>query len=464
MNTNDEINDMKDQIALTFDDERKIVKDISTIQQKIESINGNLSLLRDNPKIGSTPIIDFGKYIDQNKLTETLRPLLKEMEKLFREIESVRRDLSVVDEENKKNMKNQVNKLEEEINKKINELKNIIQKKYLEKLEFNKTIKTLEVQIKSLGDEGKKDADSWLLAKRPLKCFNCASCEANIKNDYNSADYLPWKKYPKGEKIHRMGQGFSHMLQMMTSEFVKSIERNELNQDLEINTKNNFANFNSISTQFNDKNNFNNNKDNNSDFIKNLKKSKMKLPKVHPYSNSKLKKYKLEDTLPVSEDDYNYQEVINNNNEEELKEQTKSNIKAYKEGDHVRILLDKNPIGKRRSNASKESYIVDGRDRNQIIVRSRDGSIDTLPPYRLIKADKRYKLAETLRNKQRGVVDKILGYSEKNDKYNVLYDEGTKDTIPSRNLRESEPNKLSSMEIDYWSKQPKLPHNIRRWL
>ena len=51
-----------------------------------------------------------------------------------------------------------------------------------------------------------------------------------------------------------MGQGFSHMLQMMTSEFVKSIERNEFNQDLEINTKNNFGNFNSLSTQFNEKN------------------------------------------------------------------------------------------------------------------------------------------------------------------------------------------------------------------
>ena len=330
MNTNDEINDIKDQLALAFDDERKLLKDINLIQQKIESINGNLSLIRDNPKIGSTPIIDFGKYIDQNKLTDTLRPLLKEMEKLFREIESVRRDLSVVDEENKKNLKNQVNKLDEEINKKINDLKNIIKKNYLEKTEFNKTIKTLEVQIKSLGDEGKKDADSWLLAKRPLKCFNCASCEANIKNDYNSADYLPWKKYPKGEKIHRMGQGFSHMLQMMTSEFVKSIERNEFNQDLEINTKNNFANFNSISTQLNDK--INNNKDNNmNDYIKNLKKSKMKLPKVHPYSNSKLKKYKFEDTLPISDDDYNYQEVINNNNEEELKEQNNPKIlKIYK--------------------------------------------------------------------------------------------------------------------------------------
>ena len=75
-------------------------------------------------------------------------------------------------------------------------------------------------------NQKKNDSDSWLLAKRPLKCFNCASCEDNIKNEnYNTADYLPWKKYPRGEKIHRMGQGFSHMLQMMTSEFIKSIEK-----------------------------------------------------------------------------------------------------------------------------------------------------------------------------------------------------------------------------------------------
>ena len=227
MNTNDEINDIKDQVSITFDDTRKLTKDINNIQQKIESINGNLALLRDNPKIGSTPMIDFGKFIDQAKLTETLRPILKELEKVYREVDSIRRDISVMEEENKKNMKNQINKLDEEITKKLNEMKNIIQKKYLEKVEYNKNLKTLEVQIKSLGDDGKKEADSWLLAKKPLKCFNCASCEANVKNDYNSADYLPWKKYPKGEKIHRMGQGFSHMLQMMTSEFVKSIERNE---------------------------------------------------------------------------------------------------------------------------------------------------------------------------------------------------------------------------------------------
>ena len=337
MNTSDEINDLKDQISLTFEDIRKITKDINGIQQKIESINGNLALIQDNPKTGVAPIIDFSKYIDQQKLSESLRPVLKELEKIYKEIDSLRRDLSVVDEESKKYSKNLVNKLDEDLNKKINEIKNLIQKKYMDKIEINKIIKTLEVQIKSLGEDTKKDSDSWLLAKRPLKCFNCASCEANIKNDYTSADYLPWKKYPKGDKIHRMGQGFSHMLQMMTSEFVKSI------QDMEINTRNNF---NSISTQFNERPNNVNNNINNNIMINNTreefntkngkKNNKMKLPKVHPYSNTKLKKYKLENSLPVSDDENNYIDSVNNN-EDEAKEDKNSPkiLKIYKKNNKM---------------------------------------------------------------------------------------------------------------------------------
>ena len=61
------------------------------------------------------------------------------------------------------------------------------------------------------------------MAKQPVGCFNCASCEANIKNVNPPNEYLPWNKYPHQDKIYRMGKGFSHMLQMMTSEFVKSI-------------------------------------------------------------------------------------------------------------------------------------------------------------------------------------------------------------------------------------------------
>ena len=314
LNIVDEINDLKDQETSSYDELRKTIKNLQNLQQRVESINGNISLLQKNPRSGGPSIVDFGKYIDQQKLSDTIRPILKEFEKVYREMESIRRDASVNLEENSKKFKSAINKLDEEINNRINEFKNHIQKRYIEKTEFNKIIKSFEVQIKSLGEENKKDSDSWLLAKRPLKCFNCASCEANIKDDYSVADYLAWKKYPRGEKIHRMGQGFSHMLQMMTSEFVKSIEKNEFPQDFEMSSRNN-----NLSTQFNDKHGgfIINNK---YEFINNLKKfSKMKLPKVKQFSNPKIKIKKFEEALPVSDDENNYLENYNNNLENEIR-------------------------------------------------------------------------------------------------------------------------------------------------
>ena len=311
----DEINDIKDREAITHDELRKTIKDLQNIQQRVESISGNLALLQNSPSNGNAKIIDFSKYIDNQKLTEALKPFFKEFEKIYKEIDSFRRDLNENEIQGKNYTKNLLNKLEEDLNNKINELKTFGQKRYVEKFEFNKTIKSIEVQIKSLNDEPKKnDADSWLLAKRPLKCFNCASCEANIKNDnYNTADYLPWKKYPRGEKIHRMGQGFSHMLQMMTSEFIKSIEKNEFPLENELSSRNNNNNSNMISNQLNEKSTItgfviNNKEQMTEDVIQNMKKSKMKLPKVKQYSKPKIKKYE-ENYLPISDDEY-----LDNNN------------------------------------------------------------------------------------------------------------------------------------------------------
>ena len=317
----DEINDIKDRESITYDELRKTIKDLQNVQQRIESINGNLALLQNNPSNGNMKIIDFSKYIDNQKLNETLKPFFKEFEKLYKEMDTFKKDINNIDNQCKNNIKNNINKLDEDINNKLNELKSFIQKRYLEKFDFSKTIKSIEVQIKSLTDDPKKsDADNWLLAKKPLKCFNCASCEANIKNDnYNTAEYLPWKKYPRGDKIHRMGQGFSHMLQMMTSEFIKSIEKNEFPLEYELNSKN----INNNNSQINDKSTItgfvvNNKEQIQEDGFQNLKKSKMKLPKVKQYSKPKIKKY--EENLPISDD-----EIIENNIENNKELVTKNN-------------------------------------------------------------------------------------------------------------------------------------------
>lgn len=144
-------------------------------------------------------------------------------------------------------------------------------------------------------------------------------------------------------------------------------------------------------------------------------------------------------------------------------ELTLENTYEFNDGDHVRIVLDKNKIGKNRMNLSKEAYIIDGRSGNQFIIKSKDGSVDKYPGFRLIKCDSRYKLAETIKEGKRGVIEEILSYNPKKDKYKVRYDEGTKDSIPSKNLREGNPLKLSFMERQYWLKQKNIPPSIRKW-
>ena len=238
----DEINDIKDRLDINEEEKNKINADIRTAMQKLEIFQGNLILLQSSSGNSSfKKIIDFSKYVEHQKLNDTVNPILKQIETILKEIDSLRRDMNEIEEVNKRYSKNAITKFEEENGKNITELKTYIQKKYLEKYEFNRIIKNIEVQIKILNEDAKKrDADTWLLAKRNTKCFNCATCEANIKNEnYTTADYLAWKKYPKGEKIHRMGQGFSHMLEMVSSEFAKNIEKNDFINENNSNIDNN---------------------------------------------------------------------------------------------------------------------------------------------------------------------------------------------------------------------------------
>ena len=158
------------------------------------------------------------------------------------------------------------------------------------------------------------------MAKQPLKCFNCASCEANIKNTTPIQEYIPWNKYPQGERIYRMGQGFSHMLQMMTTEFVKTFGDNNninYNSDSEINNlniksyKNSSNNTNTNTFLFNSSDkSFSGMKINNKEQIKddalNFYRTggKIKLPKMKKLTRKN--KDKLEESIPVSDEEKDY--------------------------------------------------------------------------------------------------------------------------------------------------------------
>ena len=263
----DEINDSNNKIYTLNEQLKDSNSNIQGIIKKLDNLSTNLSLLQAYQNSGANiptsnqPIIDFSKFVDNQKLTDTIKPIVKEMEKMFQEVYSLRRELSDVQNLNKDLVKQtNLDKLEERLIEKINELKTIFNKKFLDKAEHYKTVKNLEAQIKVQVEENKKDADGWIMAKRPLKCFNCATCESNIKNVTPTSDYLPWNKYPPGDRIYRMGQGFSHMLQMMTTEFVKSIEKNahEAQNDNEQSYKN--LNLNNINERLNTNSNVNSEK------------------------------------------------------------------------------------------------------------------------------------------------------------------------------------------------------------
>ena len=321
----DEINDTKNKISVLYEQVKRALSSIQSLTSKLENLTTNVSLMQsiqssgnNNTGVPTQGIIDFSKFVDIQKLNDTVKPLIKEMQKMFQEVYSLRREMDDVQNLNKETIKQEtLDKLEENINEKINELKNIIHKKYLEKVEHYKAVKHLEAQIKVQVEENKKDSESWIMAKRPLKCFNCATCESNIKNMSPSNDYLPWNKYPPGEKIYRMGQGFSHMLQMMTNEFVKNVEKNanELQKENEQSHKS--LNLNTINDMGRVNTNFVNNEktllglsinnrhlhvEDPQETVTNIRKSgKVKLPLMTKFM--KAKKPKNGNDIPVSDEE-----------------------------------------------------------------------------------------------------------------------------------------------------------------
>ena len=333
INNMNDLNDLKENVYNFEDEIKKMRNEIRVAMQKVESFQGNLILFQNNipSNDSSKKVFENPRYIEQKRLKEMMIPIEKELDELSKEVYSIKRDLTEADELNKNSLKKLIVKLDEENKNILKEFKIHIKKKYLDKNEYDKTMKKFEIQLKYLTDEKKKDSESWLLGKRNIQCFNCASCEKNINNEnYTTADYLAWKKYPKGDKIHRMGQGFSHMLEMMSEDFAKKMEKNEMFND-DINNYNSENNNMYTSTLPNKEraNSMRVKRDKNKEAIlKNVKLTKnlrkMKLPKMFMF-----KRYDI--------DGKNFSDEENNRNfdEKEESENIEGNpriIKIFKRG------------------------------------------------------------------------------------------------------------------------------------
>ena len=114
------------------------------------------------------------------------------------------------------NMKNLILQNSEEIFKNINKKYNENSSSLRNLQEFFKKL----LELLALKEE--HENESWLLAKKTIPGFSCASCEnylGELKNDKNK--YIHWNKMPlrerdlNDEKYYRIGNGYSRLLKMV---------------------------------------------------------------------------------------------------------------------------------------------------------------------------------------------------------------------------------------------------------
>lgn len=216
------MNFLKDSIAQLLED-RKMMDDINWLRKKVELLSSSMSVMQhagldsnhsNNPNnANSKPFaFDASKFVDNFAFMEFQKSLFRELENIKRFSEELKRYVDDLIECNKskadeKDMKN----LEEFLNSKVEETKLSFGKKFADKAETSKNIKYLDSQLKHIIESYLKKnekGDNWLIAKKPVGGYACASCESYIgKLQDSTSQHVNWNKYPQrdpNEKAYRV--------------------------------------------------------------------------------------------------------------------------------------------------------------------------------------------------------------------------------------------------------------------
>ena len=199
-------------------------EDIEAINKRIDNL---FSTIMSKSGSGEQPIINFdsSQYVLKFDFEKYKKENQKEIKKIWDEIENLKNLISqIFDMLKKKANLSDLEDLKNFLLGKIEELALASVKKFADKNETTNNFKYLEDQIKKIlenmsSQKVVSEADTWLLAKKPINAYSCASCEnyiGDLRED--SHKFIPWNKMPlrdPGDKLYRMGNGFSKMLQML---------------------------------------------------------------------------------------------------------------------------------------------------------------------------------------------------------------------------------------------------------
>ena len=236
-----QISELKDVDDQLIDETTKHMESINSISRTLEQLNSSVITLKETiEKLGKskTESIDMSKYVDYATFTEHLKSFETEKDLITKDFDEVKRIMNDFTEVLKtKATDGDLKNLEEVLISKIDELRILCLKRFADKTETSKSIKYLDTQLKHIIDVyiRKQDkGDSWLIAKKPIGGFTCASCEAYLGDLKDRENYLAWNKYPMREpqdKAYRIGNGFSRMLSMLNIEVKGSYDTLDANKE-----------------------------------------------------------------------------------------------------------------------------------------------------------------------------------------------------------------------------------------
>ena len=226
-----QINFLKDQFE-DFTSNTTDHEDLQNVKRKLELLNSKTHecetiqqelLTKINQTSNSkTQFTGSDKYLESQKFEDFKAQIIKEFSSVNDNFTHLRRLVdSILDSLKNKPSYRDIKALEEELTIKFEELKVASAKKFAEKIETTKNFKYLDQQIRHILQvyiKKENKTDNWLLAKKPLNANLCASCEAYIGDLKDNSNYQPWNKYPlrdPNDKVYRLGNGFSKMLQMI---------------------------------------------------------------------------------------------------------------------------------------------------------------------------------------------------------------------------------------------------------
>lgn len=128
----------------------------------------------------------------KNIIIPQINSISKRNDELGRLIEDILMSLEM-----KVNIKD-LKSLEDGVKIRIEDIKSSFIKRFADKLDTNKQFKFIENQIKGILDsnKGKEKGENWLLAKKPVNGYSCASCEAYIGDLHETNQPIYWNRYP----------------------------------------------------------------------------------------------------------------------------------------------------------------------------------------------------------------------------------------------------------------------------